>query len=536
MDFAKKVTTASADCRQWIDQGVFNMYGFNNEEALRCFRKALGFDSNCAMAHYFIAFNLAANYNNPGGFDYDIGFQEAQKALEIAQRSVLTELERALIEALVHRFCDPAAPKSREELHRNYANAMRPVYHKFGDSDADIAALFAESLMMLAPWELWTAPPDIKPAIVETEELVGVLEKALEKSPTHPALCHFYIHVMELSATPEAALPAAEVLRSRYDHGHLLHMPSHIDMWLGQYEEAIESNKIAIAADEAYVLKTGNDNEFYKMYRMHNYHFLAWACMFDGQFALALESAEGAERQLGIEAVTYKLGDMPIGSMYLEAFSSIPWHVLVRFGKWEDIINRPLKDNKDAYAGTIATAHYARGIAYAVMGRLKEADAERKKFYDALRSKSLENHYLHTNLMHDTEGHRGILDVAEAVLNGEVEYHKGNFQEAFQHLHVAVQRDVNLRYDEPWGWMTPARHVLGALLLEHGDAPAAEAVYREDLKKFKNNLWSLLGLYQALNKQKKTEEAERVYDLYQKVSVRADVKIGASCLCATKLC
>ena len=533
----KKVTTSSADCQLWIDRGIVHTFGFNHEEAIRCFQKALSFDDNCAMAHYFIAYNHAADYNNPDGMDYTVGYEASQKALAVTQHTSITDWERALIEAEVHRFCWPVCSKSKEELVRNYAKAMRPVYEKFGEKDMDIAAFFAESLMMLAPWKLWTPPPDVKPAIPETEELVAVLEKGLRVDPTHPGLCHFYIHTMELSATPEKALPAADMLRYRIpEQGHLLHMPSHIDMWVGQYKEAVETNKRAIVGDEAYVLKTGHDNEFYKMYRMHNYHFTVWAAMFDGQYATALKYAEEAEKQLGPEAVTFMCGDFPVGSMYLESFATLPWHVLVRFGKWEDIVKRPLKEDKDMYAGTVATAHYARGVAFAAMGKLEEAEVECKKFYDSLKNRALDQRYLFNNVMHDSEHHSGILDVAEAVLNGEVEYHKGNYQQAFEHLRLAVKRDTNLTYDEPWGWMMPARHVLGALLLEQGEVEAAETVYRENLKKYKNNLWSLLGLHQALKKQEKMEEAESVHMLFQTASVRADIKIGASCLCAVKMC
>ncbi len=533
----KKVTTSSADCQLWVDRGIAHTFGFNHEEAIRCFQKALSFDSGCAMAHYFIAYGHAADYNNPDGMDCVVGYEESQKALDIAQHTSLSDWEGALIEAQVHRFCWPVDSKPQTELTRNYANAMRLVYQRFGEDDVDIAAFFAESLMMLAPWKLWTPLPDGKPAIPETEELVAVLEKALKVDPTHPGLCHFYIHTMELSATPEKALPAADILRFRVpEHGHFVHMPSHIDMWVGQYKEAVETNKRAVAVDEVYKLKTGQDNEFYKVYRLHNYHFLVWAAMFDGQYATALEYAEAAEQQLGPEAVTYMMGDMPIGSMYMESFAVLPWHVLVRFGKWEDIINRPLKEDEDMYASTVATARYARGVAFAAMGKLEEADTERRKFCDVLQSKALENRYMFNNIQHDPQHHSGVLDVAQAVLDGEVEYHKGNYQQAFEHLHLAVKRDNSLVYDEPWGWMMPARHVLGALLLEQGEAAAAEAVYREDLKKYKNNLWSLLGLHQALKKQQKVEEAELVHASFQMASVRADVKIGASCLCATKTC
>ena len=534
-----KVTTDSPDCQLWMDRGLIQMYGFNHEEAIRCFQKALSFDSKCAMAHHFIAYSNACNYNNPNGFDYGTAFKEAEKALEKANEGGgISDWEMALIKAQQHRFCWPPGSKPMEELNKSYANEMRTVYQIFGKDSSDVTAFFAESLMALGPWKMWTPPPEYKPNIPETEELVVVLEKALNTHPQHPGLCHFYIHTMELSATPEKALPIADTLRiCSPDQGHLLHMPSHIDMWVGQYNEAIEINKRAVISDEAYTQESGMDNEFYKMYRLHNYQFVAWAAMFDGQYATAMQYAEALEKRVGPETIAFALGGVvPVGSLYFEAFAAVPWHVLIRFGKWEEIISRPLKEDKDAYAGTIATAYYARAIAFAVTGHVKEAKAEQVKFYDALNNKALVGRLMHNNIMHDAEKHNGVLDVAEAVLNGELEYYQRNFQEAFKYLRLAVQRDSNLMYDEPWGWMMPARHVLGALLVEQGEVIEAEAVYREDLKQYKDNLWSLLGLHQALKQQGKMEEAELVQASFQKASARADVKIQASCLCATKIC
>jgi len=537
MAVSTKISTSSSDCQHWMGKGILCFYGFQMEEAIVCFREALVHDSQCAMAHYFIAYCYAANYNDPEGLDSCMAYDESQKSVELSTNSCISDWEKNLIQAQTSRFCSPAGSKSMAQLQESFAKAMKPVYQTFGEKNSDVAAIYAEALMMLRPWALWTSTPDITPAGLETLELMNVLEKALMEDPTHPGLCHFYIHTMELSHAPEKALPAADTLRTLYpSQGHLLHMPSHIDMWVGQYKEAIESNRKGVLSDEQYVQETGRDNEIYKMYRMHNLHFMVWASMFDGQFSLAMEYAEKAELQLDEAAVTSKVGDTPLGSMFLEAFGSVPWHVLVRFGKWEEIVARPLK-NECLYPNTVATAHYARGIAYAVMGKSEMADKERQEFYSCLKMEALRKSYLFNNVMHDPENQRGILDVAEAVLNGEVEYHKGNYQDAFKYLRLAVERDSSLAYDEPWGWMTPARHVLGALLLERGEAKEAEAVYREDLNKNKKNLWSLLGLYQALKEQKKDEkEVSAVYYMFKEASVRSDIKIGASCLCATQMC
>ena len=516
---------------------MVHMLGFNPEEAIRCFRKALHHDPNCAIAHFFIAHCYAPNYNDAEGLDCAAGYEEARKAVDLmssTQRNILADWERALIHAEISRSCWPAAEPATASKH---VEVMRDVYQKFGKENSLVAALFAESLSMLAPWKLWTHPPNIRAAIPETEELVAVLEQALERDPTHPGLCHFYIHAMELSVTPEKALPAANILRSRIpDQGHLLHMPSHIDMWLGQYKEAVDSNKRAVAADEKYARVMGHNNEVYKMYRLHHYHFTVWAAMFDGQFSTAMEYAEAACLLVDTEAICFTKKGFPFGSMFFESYGSLPWHVLVRFGKWEEILTRPLKEDKDLYAATTAVAYYARGIACAVLGRLKEADMECTHFRNQLKNKRLQKVYMHNNLMHDPKDHHGILDVAEAVLDGEVEYHKGNMMGAFEHLWLAVQRDISLEYVEPWGWMTPARHVLGALLLEQGQLQEAESVYREDLKQYKDNMWSLLGLYQALTRQNRLKEAASTLVMFQRASERSDIKIGASCLCATKIC
>ena len=535
---SKKVTTSSTECLQWIETGINHLFNFNHGQTILDCKKALTFDKECAMAHYFIAYSNAGHYNNINGMDYASGYEEAQKALSLSKLHSLSDWEVALIEAQVLRFCSPVGSVPFDILNRNYANAMRSVFQKFGGNNIEVEAFFAESLMNLAPWKLWNPYPDYKPAIPETLELVSVLEDALKLSPMHPGLCHFYIHTMELSATPEKALPCADVLRNTVkEHGHLLHMASHIDMWVGHYKEATEVNELAILADKKYMLTSAVENNFYKMYRMHNFHFTVWAAMFNGQFEKSLEYSEAMLEYLDKAAVTCMLGELPLGMMFLEPMRIGPWHVLVRFGKWEDILKRPVEQEKELYPSCMAISHYARGVAFAALGRVEEADIERKLFYESLKDKTLAKRLILNNIMYDPEQPgKGVLDIAERVLNGEIEYRKGNYKEAFDHLRLAVKRDVSLVYSEPWSWMMPTRHVLGALLAEHGDVVEAEAVYREDLIQYKNNMWSLLGLYQVLKRQDKMEEAQSVFEMYKKASVLADVKIGASCLCATKTC
>ena len=535
---SNKVTSSSSECLQWVDTGVKHLFNFNHDQSILDFQKALHFDNACAMAHYFIAYSNAGHYNNLNGGDYNYGYEEAHKALSLSKDGSFSDWEVALIEAQVERFCSPVGSVPLDKLNRKYANAMRSVYQRFGEKNVEVAAFFAESLMNLAPWKLWKAYPDYKPAIPETLEIVSVLENALKIFPTHPGLCHFYIHTMELSATPLKALPCADVLRNTVkEHGHLLHMASHIDMWAGHYKEATEVNERAILVDKKYMQDSGVENNFYKMYRMHNYHFTVWAAMFNGQFEKSLKYAEAALECLDKTAVTCMLGNIPIGMIYLEPIRVGPWEVLIRFGKWDEILKRPIEVDKELYPSSIAMSRYARGVAFAALGRVEEADIERNLFYESLKDETLAKRVIVNNVMYDPKRPgKGVLDVAESVLNGEIEYRKGNFKEAFEHLRLAVKRDSSLVYSEPWSWMMPSRHVLGALLMEHGDVVAAEAVYREDLIQYKNNMWSLLGLSQALKAQQKLEEAQSVLGMYNKASVLADVNIGASCLCANKLC
>ena len=535
---SNKVTSSSSQCLQWIETGISHLFNFNHEQAILDCKKALTFDNDCAMAHYIIAYSNAGHYNNLDGVDYACGFEEAQKALSLSKVHSYSDWEVALIEAQVHRFCFPVGSVPFETLNRNYANAMRDVYQKFGQNSIEVTAFFAESLMNLAPWKLWNPYPDYKPSIPETLEIVSVLEGALKVSPMHPSLCHFYIHTMELSATPEKALPCADMLRNTVkEHGHLLHMASHIDMWVGHYKEATEVNELAILADKKYMLTSEVENNFYKVYRMHNFHFTVWAAMFTGQFGKSLEYSEVMLEYIDKEAVTCMLGELPLGLMYLEPMRIVLLEVLVRFGKWDEILKRAIEQEKELYPSSVAMSRYARGVAFAALGRVEEAEIERNLFYESLKDKTLAKRLILNNIMYDPEKPgKGVLDVAECVLNGEIEYRKGNFKEAFEHLRLAVKRDTSLVYDEPWSWMMPSRHVLGALLAEHGDVVEAETVYREDLIQYKDNMWSLLGLHQVLKAQQKLEEAQSVFAMYQKASVLADVKIGASCLCATNTC
>jgi tetratricopeptide (TPR) repeat protein len=321
---------------------------------------------------------------------------------------------------------------------------------------------------------------------------------------------------MEASPTPGKALPAANSLRDAMPGaGHLVHMPSHIDVLVGDYDAAVLANQRAVQADGEYVKMRGSLN-FYTLYRVHNYHFIVYAAMFDAQSELAFEAAEELVRQIPAEM----LEEIPD---FLEAFVPTPYHVYVRFGRWDEILELP-EPAADLFV-TRAVWHYARALAFASTGRVEEAVAEKKAFDSAIET------IPETRLLFNNSS-RSILSVAEAMIDGEIEYRRGNFDVAFEHLREAVRRDDKLNYDEPWGWMQPARHSLGALLLEQERAQEAEEVYRADLKRHPSNAWSLHGLAESLEQQGKTEAAAKVRNEFDTACSRADVGIKASCYCA----
>ena len=558
--FANEITCRNDETRKMYILAHGHMLNYNHEEAIACFQKCTELDPDCAMAWWGIAYCLSSNYNwSPG---LGSGHDPIQQAMSLKDKC--TELEQDLINALAERHSeearDAADPSvlnmgNSPELNIAFADAMAPLYEKY-KGNLDVTAIYVEALMNLKAWQLWdknTKTGEITPADENTLLLVKVLEDAFESSDeakVHPAICHLYCHALELSPFPERALPAADVLRTRMPGlGHLVHMPSHIDAWVGQWKEAIDCNIAAVEADDRYVEITGNESQFYKFYRMHNHHFVVWCAMFDGQYETALKYARKAVETLPAgdanSGVQFMLaGVIPMGAIFLESYVTMPWHVMIRFGKWNEILNEPLHTDKDVFPAAIATQHYARGVAYASMGMVPEAEAEQVLFKEALQNPALAGRVLHNNLMYqDPSEGPCILLVNDAILDGEIEYRRqylakekgqdADFTAAFDHLRRGVDLSLNLAYNEPWGQMQPVRHILGALLLEQGEVEEAEAVYRADIDLWKDNMWGLLGLKLCLEARGDTSgELEKVTSQFNERSSRADIIPAKTCFCA----
>jgi hypothetical protein len=405
-------------------------------------------------------------------------------------------------------------PTDRAPLDRAYADAMREVRANH-PGDADICALTGEAVMQLRPWELWS--PEGEPA-PETAEIREILEGGLARWPYHPALCHFYIHAMEAGPEVERAIPAARRLENLTPGlGHLVHMPSHAYIWTGRYDDAIRTNIRAVKVDDAFVKLRGRNN-LYTVYRIHNYHFVAYGAMWDGRRELALEYARAIRDEIPEELLA-SAPDL------FEVFLATHYHVYVRFGMWEEMLREP-EPRKELLA-VRPVWHYARGVAFASLGRVEEAEREQELFL-AAKSAVPETRALFENSV--TE----ILGVAEVFLAGEIEYRKGNYDEAFALLREAVALDQRLNYDEPWGWMEPARHALGALLTEQKRYDEAKAVYEANLKRYPENGWALHGLAECLKGLGRTDEAAEVRARFDKAWARSDTVIPGSCFCKTR--
>ena len=535
--YSKPVTTMSAETQRWFDRGLLWCYGFNHDEAIRCFQRAVEHDPDCAMAYWGIAYASGPNYNKQWkAFDVldlekslTIAYDAARKALSLA--SDVSPVEQALIRPLAQRYPDNDPAAVTPVWNDNYAAAMRGAYRGFS-GDLDVCALAAEALMNRTPWALWDIAPGKPAAGADTEELVVMLEKAmaLPGGMRHAGVLHMYIHLMEMSPHPERALKAGDALRGLVpDAGHLVHMPTHIDVLCGQYRDAVAGNTAAIAADAKYLARQGALN-FYSLYRCHDYHFKIYGAMFLGQPEPALAAADEMIATLPEELL--RVSSPPMAD-WLEGFVPMKMHVLIRFGRWREIIATPLPADADLYCVTVAMIHYAKAVAHAALGDVALAEAQASLFA-AARQRVPVSRCLFNNACSD------ILAVAAEMMHGEIEYRKGNFDRAFAHLRKSVALDDNLPYDEPWGWMQPARHALGALLLERGQVQEAAAVYRADLGfdatlsrpcQHPGNVWSLHGYHECLMRLGRVEEAVIIKTSLDIAVARAGVPVASSCFC-----
>jgi len=504
------VTRCSAKAQDYVDQGVRYVYAFNHDEAVRSFEQASRLDPGCAMAYWGKALALGPNYNLP------IDSERARAARStvaeaVARAGKTSPRERAYIAALAKRYAKPEVGTDRKALDVAYANAMRDVARRYPD-DPDAQVMFAESLMVLRPWDLWTLDGKPQPG---TLEIVETLEGALKRWPGHPGANHYYIHAVEASGNPERALRAADTVAATMPGaGHIVHMPSHIYMRVGRYQDATETNRRAIAVDEKYIAAGAPEGVYPMMYYPHNIHFMWSAASMEGRTAEATVAAQKLDGHLDPAMVR----EMPA----MEYFAPTLIVTFVRFGKWDQVLAVPAPPDDLAFWRGMWL--HGRGLALAATGKLPEADAahaELATIVDAIPG---------DRIIGDNQPAREHLRLAATILAGEIAARRGRTDEAIRTLEEAVRLEDKLPYTEPPAWYAPVRHRLGALLLRDGKLAEAEAVYREDLRRNPDNGWALYGLAATLRKEGKTAEAAEVDARFQRAWTRADVKLQASVL------
>lgn len=511
--YERTITTRSPVSQRYFNQGLAFYHGFNHGEAIRSFQEAVQTDPTCAMAHWAIALACGPHINLP--VVPPPAAELAWKELELAKANLeqASPVERELIEALAKRYANPQ-PEDRAPLDQAYADAMRGVWEKHRD-DPDVGALFAEAMMDLRPWNQWT--PDGKPN-PGTEEVLATLEAVLKLNPNHPFANHLYIHAVEASLHPDRANAAADRLRTLQPGvAHNVHMPSHIDIRCGRWQQAVETNQQAITADQAYRKVVGPPQGFINVYVAHNRHMLAYAAMMTGQRALAVEHIRAMVADLSQDFLKEY-------ALQVEGFVAMPLEVLVRFGRWDEILAEP-----DTYADymtfTRALHHAARAIAFAAKGDPENARKAQAVFLERMKLVPKE----------ETFGNNPasvILTVAMHMTEGEILMRENKADAGIAELRKAIAIEDTLSYDEPPGWIVPVRHSLGAFLMNLDRYAEAEQVYRDDLARLPGNGWGLYGLAESLRQQHKNpDEEQATREKFKLAWAHADTSITSSCLC-----
>lgn len=506
------VSTRIPEAQRYFDQGLVLAYGFNHREAAQSFRAASRLDPECAMCYWGEALVLGPNINAPmAPADAPVAYRALQQAQALAKNA--TDKEQALISALAQRYREPA-PANRQPLDEAYAKAMREVAAHFPD-DADIAALFAEALMDLHPWNFWTKQGQAQPW---TAEIVAALERALTIDANNPLANHLYIHALEASPEAAKALPSARRLPSLVPgSGHLVHMPAHIYIRIGHYRDAILANQQAVKVDKDYLSHAHHAEGIYTLaYVPHNYHFLWAAAIKTGRKQLATQAADDTAAH-----VSQGMLREPALTGTLQHFSSIPLYTKALFGDWDAILEEAAPPDGLPYLAGVR--HYARGMAFL---RKEKATAARREL--ELLEKIIADPAIAQMTVFDLNPITKILGIGAEMLRGEIAARRKDYTSAIAHLQRAAEIEDRLNYTEPKDWYLPPRQALGAVLLEAGKAPEAEEAYRQDLHYHPQNGWSLHGLILSLFEQGKVTEAERVKKQFAEIWADADVTLAGS--------
>lgn len=504
------ITTNSELAQKYFNQGIILAYGFNHEEAFRSFEEAARLDTSCAMAYWGMAYVLGPNINLPMDAAVVHTAHEAiQKAISLLDNE--TPKEKDFVMALTKRYSSEVL-EDRSSLDQAYCDAMRGLVNKYPE-DLDAATMFAESIMDVHPWDYWLKDGTPKPW---TPELLSILESVIKRKADHHGANHLYIHAVEASKNPHRGLASADMLKFLAPGaGHLVHMPAHIYIRVGNYHEGSLANIRAVKSDEEYINQC-NQQGFYPIsYYPHNYHFLWATATLEGDSKTAIDAAIKTSQKPPDSLLNV------CGYETLQHFAAIPLYAYVTFGKWDDILN--YKQPQDERPYMQAVWHYARSMAFIAKNNLEEAEKEIAHLENLRFNKTIED-----LTIWGINSAGQLIKVAYEVAKGEMEAKKKIFPEAISYLKKAVELEDQLRYDEPPTWFYPCRQNLGAVLIEAGKYADAEKVYRENLSEIPDNGWGLFGLHQALLKQNKTEEAAEVEKRFKEAWKFADIELSSS--------
>ena len=503
--YGMKVTTGNERAQLFFNQGLNLYYGFNHLEAYRSFREVARLDPDCAMAYWGQALSLGPNINLPmDPADTETVYKALQKALALQNNS--SPKEQALINALSKRYTAEAL-KDRKPLDEAYAKSMEAVAKQFPD-DAEVNTLYAEALMDLHPWDFWkngnAQPWTLQP--------VEIIDKVVSKYPNHPGANHLNIHILEASPDPEKATESADKLLDLVPgSGHLVHMPSHIYIRVGRYIDGVESNERAVKTDEEYIAQCKVQGVYPLFYYPHNYHFLLACSQMAGMSNKSAVTAEALKKSIPAEMMN--IPDF----VTLQHWYTMPWYNMVRFGKWNDVLQ--IEEPVDSLKYVKSVWHYARGMAFIRTNKVSEAKRELANLTKLVADPFMEGTISGFNSF------RNVLGIGENILAAEIQAKLKNYDQAIQFLNKAMGIEDNLLYQEPPDWYHPTRQVLGAILLEAKKPALAEQRFREDLNQYRKNGWSLYGLYQSLQAQGKKKEAMEVKKEFDLAFAKADISL-----------
>jgi tetratricopeptide (TPR) repeat protein len=507
-DLHHPITTKSKLAQRYFDQGLRLVFGFNHKEAIRSFRSAARLDPQCALAHWGVAYAFGPHVNKAMDSN-DTASAWAALQSAVAHKSRGSAKEQAYINALEKRYRSEHQD-DRVALDKAFADAMRGVARQYPD-DLDAQVFFAEALMNTIPWDYWTRDRTPKP---ETEEFLRVLQQVMSRDPDHPGANHYYIHAVEAGPNPEHGLAAADrLLNYAPAAGHLVHMPAHIYMRVGQYHDAVLANVRAVKADRHYLRHCRALGFYPSMYYPHNLHFLWWAQLFEGRAGDALRTARDAAR----DAVDNACGPRPV--MEAPRLRHLPWLTLARFGRWNEVLAVAEPPTTNDFVVDRALWHFTRGLAFVAKKDRAAAEREEKALRTMAASDAVKK------LSNPLFPIADALAVPAYWLAGKVAGTAGDSTAMLAHLEKAVAAEDALAYMEPPFWPIPARPTLGAAWLQSGNAPKAEEIFREDLKRWPRNGWSLFGLEQALRRQGKIQSADLVQHQFENAWQHADVKL-----------